>query len=535
MLELPDPKGRVRRAAEADASRASRRAAFVKANPESEVTEKLPKLFRPMKKGFGFSWRKAGIMSPIKDQEGYNTCWAFAASGLMESLWFMRHHEVVDLAEQDLVNCTCRKCDGSSGSKHGEKRLAGIRREKANPYVGDGGEEACKASNCGPCMLNTTTPYHLEIDYIPIDADHTDGGSHFDEPVPVAAIKQAMLLHGPIYVKMHIPEPSAIGAFKGTGVFDETTPLIYKPKRNNGAHMVVLTGWDDDKGAWEVRNSWGTDWGNNGYGWIKYGSNKIGMNAVWSRMAAPEHNITAVWRKGDLREVQAHGWSYADYRERYDEIWSAGYRIESLDINVVDGKAQYSAVWKKIGNVAEKQVYGFSYDDYRAKYDDLWKDGWRLHLIEPYGIGLSTKYTAVWRKTGNVAEKQVYGKSYDAYREAYDELWKDGWRLHLLEPFVVAGSVKYTAVFRKGGGGEIQVYGKSYADYRAKYDQLWKDGWRLARLENYVIGGKTKYTAVWKPSTKEEIQVYGWDYDSFRAKDAELRDKGWRLKLVNAL
>ena len=42
----------------------------------------------------------------------------------------------------------------------------------------------------------------------------------------------------------------------------------------------MIIGWDDtvgNKGAWLVKNSYGTDWGDNGYGYIEYGANSIGQ------------------------------------------------------------------------------------------------------------------------------------------------------------------------------------------------------------------------------------------------------------------
>ena len=529
-LEIKDGAARVKTAAKLDKARAKRLADFLAANPEGKEAPPM----QPMSATGGslpskFSWRDEGIMTPIKDQGSYGTCYAFGAVGLMESLWFMRHRERVDLSEQDLVNCNCRACDGSgTNGQHGVKRLAGIVRENANPYKGDGAKQQCKTSNCGPCDLATKTPYHLEVDFTPVDASVIG-----NNPVSTIKIKGAMLRHGPIYTKMHIPDGSQFGNVDAGDVFDETVPLVYGDNSNVGAHMIVLVGWDDSKGAWLMRNSWGTDWGDDGYGWIKYGSNNIGMGAHWTRMAAPDYHVTAVWQKSDKAQQQVHGWSYTDFKLRYDDIRDEGYRLQSLDVNVIDGEQQYSAVWRKIGNVDEKAVYGWSYDRYRAKYDELWKDGWRLHLLEPFVLDGQMVYSAVWRKLGNVAEKQVYGWSYDDYRAKYDELWKDGWRLHLLEPFMKDGKVKYTAVWRKTGGGEIQVYGWKYADYRKKYDDLWGKGWRLHRLENYLEGGTLRYTAVWKPAEGGEIQVYGWDYEAFRAKDRAMQQDGWKLQLVD--
>ena len=53
-------------------------------------------------------------------------------------------------------------------------------------------------------------------------------------------------------------------------------------------HVVVIIGWDDSKGAWLIKNSWGNTWGDlcgygneRGYMWIKYNTNNIGSYAAW--------------------------------------------------------------------------------------------------------------------------------------------------------------------------------------------------------------------------------------------------------------
>ncbi|MCU0287625.1 MAG: hypothetical protein MUF15_14680 [Acidobacteria bacterium] len=51
-------------------------------------------------------------------------------------------------------------------------------------------------------------------------------------------------------------------------------------------HAVVLCGWDDNRcgtgiGAWRLKNSWGTAWGESGFMWIKYGCQKVGYAACY--------------------------------------------------------------------------------------------------------------------------------------------------------------------------------------------------------------------------------------------------------------
>lgn len=57
------------------------------------------------------------------------------------------------------------------------------------------------------------------------------------------------------------------------GTWSETTGIMPIPKageRFEGGHAVILIGWDDAKKSFLVQNSWGTDWGQNGYFWMPY-------------------------------------------------------------------------------------------------------------------------------------------------------------------------------------------------------------------------------------------------------------------------
>ena len=58
------------------------------------------------------------------------------------------------------------------------------------------------------------------------------------------------------------------------------------------------------------------------------------------------------------------------------------------------------------------------------------------------------------------------------------------------------------AQLQVGAMPEIQVYGWNYADYRKKYDELWPQGWRLYVLDSYVMpNGQVLYNAVWRQGT----------------------------------
>ena len=511
---------------------------FIKNNPESARDQPTKVLSKTLPSTF--SWQDKGKITSVRNQNPYGTCWAFAAIAALEASYLIYHHESVDLSEQDLINCSCRPCNGSYNtpgwvSTVDKLTKTGVTSEAFLPYKGDGNISPCDPekvkANCGKCNSTEVMPYGIE-DYGVLDANDED-----HVPATVTAIKQALITHGPVVVKMHIPDGSAFIHFSdpdNNKVFKETIPLEYSPKRNNGAHIIIIVGWDDGKAAWRMKNSWGEGFGNKGFCWIAYGSNNIGMGATWYRAAMPEFRITAVWHKSNETEKQVYGWSYANYRKFYDLVWKDGWRLHLLETAVVNGKVEYSAVWRKTNNIEEIQVYDYRYADFKAEYDKLWKDGWRIHLLSNYVLNGQVYYTAVWRKLGNVGEMQYYSLHFDDYKSKNEELSKDGWRIHILNNYVLNGTVLYTAVWRNTGGAQTQVWGWKYADFRAKYEELWKDGWRLHVLSNYVVNSVVHYTAVWnKPDDKDEVQVYSYEYEDFRAKDETLRSQGYRLSIVN--
>ncbi len=80
--------------------------------------------------------------------------------------------------------------------------------------------------------------------------------------VKIKTVKKAISVGNPVVIGMMCY--SSFSSAKGVwnGVQD----------RKRGGHAMCVVGWDDNKygGAFEIMNSWGTDWGNNGFIWVKY-------------------------------------------------------------------------------------------------------------------------------------------------------------------------------------------------------------------------------------------------------------------------
>ncbi|MEN8905717.1 MAG: C1 family peptidase [Clostridiales bacterium] len=199
----------------------------------------------------GYDLRTYGL-TPIKSQNTCGSCWAFTTAGVMENVVKLRDGKTLDLSEQWLINCNSNNYDCTGGWWAFDMyKTQGSVYEEDMPY----------SSSEGNCKTNLT--YNEKLSnwaYI---------GTSSSIP-SVELIKQAIKDYGPVAAGVYAD--SNFQAY-GSGVYNGTDGEIN--------HGIILIGWDDSKNAWILRNSWGTDWGENGYMYIDYNSSNVGEGAAY--------------------------------------------------------------------------------------------------------------------------------------------------------------------------------------------------------------------------------------------------------------
>jgi predicted secreted protein len=206
-----------------------------------------------------FDWRDHGGVTSVRSQGSCGSCWAFSTVGSFEAKIKIADGVEKNLSEQYLVSCNTDGwgCGGGwwahdyhDWKKPPSESQAGAVLETEFPYV---------ASDV-PCSGPYSHPYQID--------SWTFVGSQYSVP-STEAIKQAIYDHGPVSVAVCVN--SAFQGYPG-GVFTG-------PECTSVNHAVVLVGWNDSDGAWILRNSWGTWWGESGYMRIEYGTSMVGYSA----------------------------------------------------------------------------------------------------------------------------------------------------------------------------------------------------------------------------------------------------------------
>ncbi len=219
----------------------------------------LPKVTLPS----SFDWRNApatgnlpagDYVTGIRDQGQCGSCWDFSAVEALESqvLITLQVPDVdLDLSEQIVLSCTNPGTDNCENGGYLNDvadylETSGTAMQFYYPYTQADG--TCSSAQSGwrnaAVKLNS---WQL-----------LDSGAVTN----VNDIKTAVYTYGPVVTSFEVFSDFY---YYSTGVYSVTPGST-----DEGGHAVVIVGWDDNAGAFIVKNSWGTGWGMNGYFEIAY-------------------------------------------------------------------------------------------------------------------------------------------------------------------------------------------------------------------------------------------------------------------------
>jgi len=192
-------------------------------------------------------WRTKGVITDVKNQGSCGSCWSFGTAETLESYWALAGNNLTVLSEQQILDCTPNPngCGGTGGCEGGTVELAyariqvmgGLSTEDDYPYQGE--DESCINSQVIP-LAKISGYVNLPSNVLMPMLNH-------------------LVNNGP----MAISVDASAWSFYGGGVFDgcdQSSPDL------DHAVQLVGAGTDPSYGDyWLVRNSWGEDWGENGY------------------------------------------------------------------------------------------------------------------------------------------------------------------------------------------------------------------------------------------------------------------------------
>ena len=216
-----------------------------------------------------FDLREWGWVSPVKNQGWIGACWTFGMTSALESSLLKATGILSDLSENSMRNLMLRySVWGSKDLYEGAYNAAAA--AYLISWLGAFIEDADQFDEIGKISpyISTLQDVHVQ-DVMFIPNNEIPNGTQ---------MKEAIIKYGALDV-----------GYFGQSTFDQANPY-YNPETHAqyvnvsipSNHEVSVVGWDDNypkenflitppgDGAWIIKNSWGTGWGDNGYLYVSY-------------------------------------------------------------------------------------------------------------------------------------------------------------------------------------------------------------------------------------------------------------------------
>ena len=264
-----------------------------------------------------FDLRSYKKVSPVKDQKTAGSCWAFATYSSLES-YLLSNNESMDFSENHMKNILSSSyAEGfdrkaSDGGNHFMStaylvRWSGPILEFSDPYE----------ANSSSSPENLQPVKHVQdVVFLPDRKNSLDNN----------AIKQAVMKYGAIYTTMYYNN-----AYLAKG------KNYYYSGSSVSNHAVSIVGWIDNysrtnfygsaagippgDGAFIVKNSWGTLWGESGYFYISYYDTNTGKNCAVFNNAEPVDNYNLIYQYDPLGWVTSAG--FGDDTAHFANVFTA--------------------------------------------------------------------------------------------------------------------------------------------------------------------------------------------------------------------
>lgn len=210
-----------------------------------------------------FNWNHTDYLSPVKNQGNCGSCWAFASTNALESFMRSQNYNITRLSEQELVDCSKENHGCNGGIMHKAFDFIinnkGLVSNEDYPY-----KAITKECNIYNCSSNSIDKCGLDHNNSDISSINKVNGSYLKEyefSVPKSIIDRIISLQiSPITIA--IDASSIYFRYYKSGVIDIN---INETQQLNHAVLLVGYGFDNSGLYWIIQNSWGTDWGDNGF------------------------------------------------------------------------------------------------------------------------------------------------------------------------------------------------------------------------------------------------------------------------------
>lgn len=215
--------------------------------------EEIPKL--PAK----YDLREEGLVTSVKNQGSSGDCWAFTTLAALESFLLKHENITYDFSENNMKNIMgSYSVNGTDWSEGGNYQMAVAYLVRWDGPVNESDDSFSAYSIISNYDL-AKVKHVQDVAFVPLRMGYLDNDQ----------IKYAIMKYGAVYTSIY-----------GNAM----SRMVYNPTQQIPNHAVTIVGWDDNysvnrfvggtkppaNGAWIIKNSWGSSYGDRGFGYVSY-------------------------------------------------------------------------------------------------------------------------------------------------------------------------------------------------------------------------------------------------------------------------